>query len=85
MRTLTLACLLVGFSVAVADEPFTQKPAVAPSVVRGETPKEQPKAVASAAVDWDDLFSGGPKPLWLWGADQNKKYYLRTRFLMYSK
>jgi putative heme-binding domain-containing protein len=81
MRTATLTLLAFGVaSLARADEPFTQKPAVASAVVRGETPTPAPKLEPAGAVNWDDLFSGGPKALWIWGADQNKKYYLRTQF-----
>src|SRR5947209_2444018 len=80
MRTLALSLLALGAAtVAAADESFTQKPVVEPAVERGEAPK-LPPAVAPAGTDWAKAFAGGPTPLWVWGADLNKKYYLRTEF-----
>ena len=77
MRTIVFALLAVG-TVPAADKDFTQKPAVAPSVERGEAPKPVP--VEPAPADTGKLFAGGPVPLWIWGADPNKDYVLRTRF-----
>jgi len=66
-------------SVAAAeDNIFTQKSAVAPSVERGETPK--PPKVDPAVADLAKVFDAGPIPLWIWGADNNKKYFIRTEF-----
>src|SRR5262245_3027668 len=77
MRILALAFLALGLaSVAAGQDVFTQKPAPAPSVVLGDAPKPPPVDVATA--DWSKAFEGGPTPLWLWGADQDKKYYLRS-------
>src|SRR5262245_32684838 len=77
MRTTALALLALCLaSFAGAQDTFTQKPTVAPSVAAGETPKAPPVA----AVGWDDKFSAGPAPLWVWGADPDKKYYLRKTF-----
>lgn len=79
MRTVTLALLALGaVSLARADEPFTQKPVVAPAVERGEAPKPAP--VDLAATEWAKRFDGGPTPLWIWGATPTKNYTLRTEF-----
>ncbi|MBA4186567.1 MAG: heme-binding protein [Planctomycetaceae bacterium] len=79
MRIFAIASLTALLaSLAVADEPFTQKPTVAPSVERGEAPK--PPVVEPAAGNWAKTFAGGPNPMWIWGADANKKYFLRTQF-----
>jgi putative heme-binding domain-containing protein len=64
-------------SVASAQDTFTQKPTVAPSVPRGET--VAPKVDASAA-EWAKRFDSGPVPLWIWGDTPNKNYTLRTEF-----
>jgi len=64
-------------SVASAQDTFTQKPVVAPSVPRGET--AAPKVDASAA-EWAKRFESGPVPLWIWGDTPNKNYTLRTEF-----
>ncbi len=76
MRTPFLAAILLSVAPLGAADVFTQKPAVAPSVLRGETPKSAP--VDPAAVDAAKLFNAGPTPLWIWGADQNKDYTLRS-------
>ncbi len=80
MRTLVFASLAASLcSVVAADEQlFTQKPTVAPSVERGETPK--PPKVDPGVADIAKVFDAGPVPLWIWGADQNKKYFIRTEF-----
>ncbi len=80
MRLHALSLLALGLaSVAVADEVFTQKPEVAPSVKTGATP-EPPKVDAVATAAWAKAFATGPTPLWVWGADANKNYTLRTTF-----
>jgi putative heme-binding domain-containing protein len=61
---------------AAEEKTFTQKPDIAPAQVRGEPPpmpKEQPRPQA-------ELFKQGPKPLWIWGADDNRRYTLRKEF-----
>jgi putative heme-binding domain-containing protein len=55
---------------------FTQKPVVAPTKVRGEPAKPQAKEIRPQ----DDLLKNGPKPLWIWGADENRRYVLRKEF-----
>ena len=79
MRTFTLTLLSLALcSFASADDVFTQKPTVAPAVERGEPPA--PPKVDAAAADWAKRFTGGPVPLWVWGATPNKNYTLRTSF-----
>jgi putative heme-binding domain-containing protein len=72
-----LALLLTASLLPAAeDKVFTQKPAVAPSQVRGDTappPMAEPK-------DKDRLLEKGPTPLWLWGADLDKRYFLKKEF-----
>ncbi|MCI0704700.1 MAG: heme-binding protein, partial [Planctomycetia bacterium] len=78
MRATALALLALFLtSFAGAQDVFTQKPALAPAVVSGEIPKA-PTVVAD--VGWDEKFSAGPAPLWVWGADPNKKYFLKKTF-----
>jgi putative heme-binding domain-containing protein len=66
------------YSARAADEKklFTQKPDVLPSQVKGVPPKALPKD----RVPRDDLFSRGPTPLWIWGADNDRSYVLRKEF-----
>ncbi len=64
-------------SVASAQDTFTQKPTVAPSVPRGET--AAPKVDARAA-EWAKRFDAGPNPLWIWGDTPDKNYTLRKEF-----
>ncbi|HWG45890.1 MAG TPA: c-type cytochrome [Gemmataceae bacterium] len=62
---------------AEEEKIFTQKPEIAPAQVRGEPavsplPKEpRPRT---------DVFKKGPTPLWIWGADANRRYVLRKEF-----
>jgi putative heme-binding domain-containing protein len=73
--TFALAGFLLCLPLAAADV-FTQKPAVAPAVEHGAPPGPPPVAEAS----WQQKFLAGPTPLWVWGADQNKRYFLRKEF-----
>lgn len=51
---------------------FTQKPEIAPSSSQPTPEKaETPKPNA---------FADGPAPSWIWGADQNKNYFVRKTF-----
>src|SRR5438445_7936972 len=70
--------LVLSPGVASAADVYTQKPEVAPSIVRGETATEPPKKVDNS---WPARFGKGPVPNWIWGPDQNKKYMLRKEFL----
>ncbi|MDZ4688548.1 MAG: heme-binding protein, partial [Planctomycetaceae bacterium] len=56
-----------------AKKLYTQTPKIAP--VLGETP-----AAAKPPEDLPALFTAGPTPEWIWGADNNKAYFLRTEF-----
>ena len=72
MRTLLAMLFLV--SLTSAAEPYTQKPQVAPSVDRGEAVKPAPNPAPAVGL------AGGPVPLWIWGADPDKTYFLRKEF-----
>ncbi len=79
MRKTTLALLSLALcTLARADDTFTQKPTVAPTVERGEVPKPVPVEIVSS--DWAKRFDGGPVPQWVWGATPTKNYALRTEF-----
>jgi len=70
-------CFLVAIcqvsSLQAADEKvFTQKPIVAPAKVAGEVAVPTPKE--------PQLFNQGPVPLWIWGADINRRYFLKKEF-----
>lgn len=78
MRKLLLAPLPLALcGLAIAADLFTQKPAVAPSVDRGAEP---PKVAAATDASWEARFSKGPAPLWIWGADPDKAYFLKKTF-----
>jgi putative heme-binding domain-containing protein len=67
------ALVLSLHSLATADDRVvTQTPAVAPAQAREKPVAEKPKERST-----DKLFRGGPTPLWIWGADFNKNYFLR--------
>ena len=79
MRTTTLPLLFLALcSFATAQDTFTQKPAVAPAVERGDLPKGP--VIQSTAEFWAVRFDAGPVPLWIWGATPTKNYFLRTEF-----
>jgi putative heme-binding domain-containing protein len=79
-RLAVLAALMVLGHVSVLwaaeEKVFTQKPEIAPAQVRGEpaAPMPKPSDVPSG------LFTQGPTPLWIWGADTNTRYVLRKEF-----
>ena len=50
---------------------FTQVPEIAPAAGQPE-PKAEPAAKKS--------INEGPAPVWIWGADANKKYFVRKTF-----
>ena len=72
---LSVALMLPGFVVAqesTAGKLFTQKPEIAASAGKPvEEKTEKPKP---------NVFADGPAPSWIWGADQNKKYFVRKTF-----
>jgi putative heme-binding domain-containing protein len=78
MRAATLSLLSLALCSLASAADFTQKPAVAPAVERGE-PAPAPK-VDTAAAEWAKRFAGGPTPLWVWGASSAKNYTIRTEF-----
>jgi putative heme-binding domain-containing protein len=57
---------------AADDKIYQQEPAVAPAQVRGKPADRAPKESPS-----DKLFREGPTPLWIWGADIDRRYFLR--------
>ena len=71
----TVWCLSTTFAIgqeSADGKVFTQKPEIAPAAgaIAEPTPdKPQTK-----------VFADGPTPSWIWGADQNKKYFVRTKF-----
>ncbi len=77
MRTFSLLTLLVLVTLAHADEPFTQKPTVAPSIDFSTTQKPTP-VVADAG--WIEKINAGPVPSWIWGASINQDYTLTKQF-----
>jgi len=75
-----LATLLIAAGpplVVAAGEIFTQAPEVAPSRPRDAQPTEVAPQSPPAA---NDPLRGGPKPTWIWGADDGRDYVLRQRF-----
>src|SRR5262249_41957603 len=58
-----------------AEEPrvFTQKPEAAPAQVRGAP-------APAAEAPRPKLFSEGPTPYWIWGADIKPRYFPRKEF-----
>ena len=72
---LSVVLMLPGFVVAqesTAGKLFTQKPEIAASAGKPvEEKTEKPKP---------NVFADGPAPSWIWGADQNKKYFVRKTF-----
>src|SRR5690349_2174244 len=75
LRSSLLLLLCASLLPAAEEKVFTQKPVVAPSQVRGAAtpPAVEPK-------DKGASFDKGPTPLWLWGADLNKRYFLKKEF-----
>jgi putative heme-binding domain-containing protein len=72
---LTLLCP-VSCLLAAEQKIFTQKPEIVFPEGRGEPAKPQAKEPPSP----NDLFKHGPKPLWIWGADNDRRYILRKEF-----
>lgn len=79
MRTACALPALLFTAIALpAADPFTQKPEVAPSVLRDAVaPAEQPKP---ASADWVKRFATAPATGWIWGQDIRKAYCLSTTF-----
>jgi putative heme-binding domain-containing protein len=78
MRPLrTLSLVLLSAALAPAGDTYTQKPEVAPSVVRGDPPP----APSAVQPGWAQKFAAAPVPFWIWGPDPNKQYVLRKEFV----
>jgi putative heme-binding domain-containing protein len=73
--TLFLALVLAG-AVAAQEKPgiYTQDPVIAKST---ENPNEPEPATPTKPAD---KLQGGPAPVWIWGADANRRYFLRKEF-----
>jgi putative heme-binding domain-containing protein len=79
MRITVFSLLVLALAApARAEDAFTQKPTVAPSVGRGEVPKAP--AAEPPTGDWTKRFAAGPVPLWVWGATSEKDYVFRKEF-----
>ena len=61
------ACLL-----AADQKIYTQKPEILTGEAAKPAVKEPPPS--------NKLFKNGPKPLWIWGAEDNRRYVLRKEF-----
>lgn len=67
------AALLLSAAASPAADVFTQKPELAPTVLKDATPVEQPKPVAG---DWAKRFAAAPATGWIWGKEITKSYCL---------
>jgi putative heme-binding domain-containing protein len=77
-----LLLLLVPFAALAAEgKIYFQKPEIAPAA-GAEIPAPEASSEVPSAVK---LLAKGPTPNWIWGADANKKYVLRTTFAGSSK
>jgi len=76
MRTLLLA-LLSAAAVGAADV-LTQKPEVAPSVLRDAPPEADPPP--KPAGDWAKRFAAAPATSWIWGSKITQSYALSKTF-----
>lgn len=91
-RGITRLCL-PGFALLAVIFPLmaeeskivTQAAIVAPSQVAGASkpPVEAQNPVPNESRN--KLVAKGPAPVWIWGADDNKRYYLRKEFTGGSK
>jgi putative heme-binding domain-containing protein len=77
---LAAGCLLVLFWFvprlwAAAPKIYTQKPAIAPTEAHSH-----PERGSEVNNNKEDLLKNGPKPLWIWGADDKRRYVLRKEF-----
>jgi hypothetical protein len=77
MRTLGFLALLLLFPIAHADEVFTQKPSVAPSI---DFTSSEKAPVVVAEAGWSEKFNAGPVPKWIWGESVDHNYTLTRKF-----
>jgi putative heme-binding domain-containing protein len=73
----SLCVLLLSWACASAADVFTQKPEVAPTVLKDAAPAPQPKPVAG---DWAKRFAAAPATGWIWGQEITKPYCLSKTF-----
>ncbi|HSG69589.1 MAG TPA: heme-binding protein, partial [Planctomycetaceae bacterium] len=74
---LTVGCLMAVClcgSVSDAGKKYSQAPEISPSQT------EESPAEPQAANKLSQLLQEGPKPTWIWGADDNKTYQLTKSF-----
>ena len=73
----TIFAALLAFSTATAfaQQTWTQTAERQPSVERGST--GEPAQITKPAID-NTEFAGGVVPKWIWGADNDTHYVLRT-------
>lgn len=71
-------CASVAWS-ADPEKIYTQQPEVMPSLVRSAK-KELPAVDVVQQAKNRDALAKGPTPVWIWGADDNQNYVLRTTF-----
>lgn len=75
VTTITVAAMqAIGHAAETADgKLFTQIPEVAPAA-------GQPVPAATDDPGAKKAITEGPLPVWIWGADTNKKYVVRKTF-----
>jgi hypothetical protein len=80
MRIITTSLLTLALAPLLgwADDTYTQKPTIQPTIAPGDIGKPVPPPVAKAETPpWS---TRGPNPLWIWGATADKNYILRKEF-----
>lgn len=73
--TAFIALLVLSTATAFAQQTWKQKVEPQPSVERGSA--GEPVQITKSAID-DTVFTRGVVPQWIWGADNNTNYVLRT-------
>ncbi|MBC7966155.1 MAG: heme-binding protein, partial [Fuerstia sp.] len=73
--TAFIALLAFSTATALAQQTWTQKAELQPSVERSSSGERA--QTAKSAID-DKVFTGGAVPKWIWGADNGNNYVLRT-------
>ncbi len=78
MRSVRVFTALILSAVALpAADVFTQKPELAPTVLKDAVPVERPKPTTA---EWPKRFAAAPATGWIWGADIKKPYCLSKTF-----
>jgi putative heme-binding domain-containing protein len=72
----SILAIVCSLPALLAAEPkrYTQKPELVSAQVLGEAGQSSPKENQA------ELFKQGPTPLWIWGADDKRRYVLRKEF-----